>query len=113
MRHTRHKLDEADFFLKKLDEHYYDHANDLSRGEVSPPTFSYYLSAFVSSTRSVTWVMRHEYNDIPGWREWYDANVPDEEQRVLLKIFNHLRVRSEKTEPLIPGPRACGCARRT
>lgn len=103
MRHTRHKLDEAAFFLKKLHDHYFDHADGFARGEVSTPTFSYYLSAFVSSARSVAWVMRHEYVDVPGWQEWYDAKVPDEDQEALLRIFNQLRVRSEKTEPLIPG----------
>jgi len=97
---TRHKLNETWFFLTKLDEHYFDHIQSVIQGDVSPPAFAYYLSAFVSAARSVTWVMRHEYSRAPGWEDWFQNQKVTDQHRVLLKLFNDLRVRSEKREPL-------------
>jgi len=97
---TRHKLNEAEFFLSKLVEHYFDQVRCMLEEKVSPPVFSYYLSAFVSAARSVTWVMRHEYSRIPDWEGWFRAQDLTESERGLLKLFNELRVRSEKLEPL-------------
>lgn len=100
---TRHKLNEASFFLSKLDEHYHDNVRNLITGERQPPVFSYFLSAFVSAARSVTWIMRSEYAKIAGWEQWYQSKQVIDEERALLKLFNDLRVRSEKSEPLLPG----------
>ena len=97
---TRDKLNEAWFFLTKLDEHYFDHIRGVLERDVSPPAFAYYLSAFVSAARSVTWVMRHEYSRVPGWEDWFRNQKGTNAQRTLLKLFNDPRVRSEKIEPL-------------
>jgi hypothetical protein len=99
---TRWKLNEASFFLGKLEEHYYDHLHSMFEEEKRPPTFSFCLSAFVSAARSVMWVMRHEYVGVAGWEEWFKLKGQETSpsQRELLKLFNDLRVRSEKLEPL-------------
>ena len=52
---TKHKLEEAKFFLEQLRANY---------GKLKK--FDYFLSAFISSARSVTWVMRNEYSSVPG-----------------------------------------------
>jgi len=100
---TRRKLDEAAYFLHKVQAHYYDALHAQLRGEDPPPEFHYYLSAFVSAARSVTWVMRSEYSATDGWEEWFKTRVVSAEDRELLRGFNELRVRSEKIAPLNPG----------
>lgn len=89
MSRTIRKLEEARFFLALLEESIVKH-----------PDFDYFLSAFVSSARSVTWVMKSEYKDHSGWLEWYNSQKPDDVELKLLKSMNDLRVRSEKFAPL-------------
>lgn len=86
---TEYKLEEARFFLKHLEEHW-RHV----------PNVDFYLSAFVSAARSVTWVMKSEFGKVPGWEEWYDARKPSQEVRALLKQMNDIRVRSTKAIPI-------------
>lgn len=86
---TRFKLNEAAFFLQHL-----------GRNVTEYPGFNYYLSAFVSSARSVTWIMRSEYVHMSGWETWYSSKQPSVEEGVLLKKMNDVRVRTEKVEPL-------------
>jgi hypothetical protein len=89
MSRTRDKLKEAHFFLQKLEEHY-----------AQQPDINYYLSAFISSSRSVIWVMQSEHSDIRGWRDWYNSREPTLEEAIFLKSINEVRIRSEKKEPL-------------
>lgn len=100
---TQHKLAEARFFLEKLDEHYYSDLEQMLAGEPVQSVFSYYLSAFLSSARSVTWIMRSEYGKLPGWEKWFTGQQLAEPDLALLRIFNELRVRSEKVAPVKPG----------
>jgi hypothetical protein len=103
MNRTQAKLDEARFFLGELERTYYEYAEDLeklSRNNPNPPVCQYYLSAFISAARSVTWIMRSEYQEIEGWEEWYKSEKPNSEEESLLKKMNDIRVRSEKRAPL-------------
>lgn len=86
---THFKLAEASFFLLKADENWRN-----------VPDFDFYLSAFISAARSVTWVMNAEFCKVPGWREWFDAKKPNAEIRDFLRRINDLRVRSQKTAPI-------------
>ena len=47
------------------------------------PHVDYFLSAFVSAARSVTWVMRSEYGKNADWVEWFDAKKPSSKVREL------------------------------
>ena len=82
---TKHKLGEARFFFEQLAPNY---------GKLKK--FDYYLSAFISSARSVLWVMRSEFAEVPGWEEWYKSHKPDDEEAALLKGTNAVRIRTEK-----------------
>jgi len=86
---TRKKLLEAEFFLKHLEE-------NLSTTQ----EFNYYLSAFVSSARSVLWIMKKEFSSIESWKTWYDSIEPTEEELSFLGEIKNLRNRAEKIEPL-------------
>jgi hypothetical protein len=103
MNRTRGKLEEARFFLGELERTYYEHVEELERlasGNHKPPVCQYYLSAFISSARSVMWVMRSEYQAAESWEEWYQSKKPNSDDKELLGTINAVRVRSEKQAPL-------------
>jgi len=100
VKRTSQKLNEAEFFLTKLDEHYFDHVQGIVKESPASPAFAYNLSAFLSAARSVTWVMRHECTSIDGWEEWFESQKVSETHRTLLKVFNNLRIRTNKLEPI-------------
>lgn len=89
MNETIDKLEEAGFFLQQMEANYLEH-----------PTFNYFFSAFISSARSVLWIMRSEYHDIKGWESWYQSREPSADEEVLLKKVNAARVRTEKQSHL-------------
>jgi hypothetical protein len=86
---TEFKLEEARFFLRHVEHHWRN-----------VPEVDFYLSAFVSAARSVTWVMVAEFERTTGWREWYDAKNPDPKVRALLREMTNLRNRSVKSKPV-------------
>ncbi len=45
MERTQHKLEEARFFLGKLEEHYYEFLDELGRNQFPTTVFQFYLSA--------------------------------------------------------------------
>jgi hypothetical protein len=85
---TRHKLDEARFFLRLCEDN--RHLRE----------FNYYLSACVSAARAVTWIMRAEYVRVEGWEPWYKARTPSEAEERLLRQMGDIRTRSQKSAPL-------------
>lgn len=89
MTRTRGKLNEAQFFLQKLEK-------NVDTG----PDFDYYLSAFLSSARSVLWVMRSEYLSVDSWEDWYKSTPITSEQDTLLKVMRELRNRTVKRETI-------------
>ena len=82
---TTEKLSEAKFFLEQIEANYLEH-----------PAFDYFLGAFISSARSVLWIMRSEYNDIEGWESWYKSLEPSTSDEALLQKINVARIRTEK-----------------
>ena len=70
MKRTDGKLAEARFFFEKIGEYYH-----------RSPDVGYYADAFIAAARSVTWVLKAECQDIPGWQEWYKAKSPTEGKR--------------------------------
>jgi hypothetical protein len=59
---TRGKLQEAKYFLQRMEEVQADRA-----------AFKYNLSAFLSAGRSVSFYMQKEFKRTPGFEEWYAA----------------------------------------
>lgn len=89
MSHTRVKLSEAEYFMKKMEE-------SLTKN----PDFTYLFSAFISAARSILWIMQAEFHEVLGWREWYDSQAVEGEDAEFLKAVNAVRVRSQKQLPL-------------
>lgn len=87
---TQRKLREAQFFLG----HLVNEAQKAVRNE--PEAFGFYLSAFLSAARSVTFALQYEekskYDEwFPGWSE----NLSAEDQN-LLKFLNDQRNYEQK-----------------
>jgi hypothetical protein len=72
----------------------------MEKNYTEHPAFDYLLSAFISSARSVLWIMRSEYSQVEGWEAWYDSKKPNADEETFLKIINEVRVHSEKKELL-------------
>lgn len=81
MSETRHKLEEAEYFL------------DQTRANVEDPKpFVFNLSAFLSASRSVTFIMQKEFKKCSGFDDWYANKQIKMEQCEDLTFFNKLRV---------------------
>lgn len=93
---TRHKIEEARFFLGKMRNIQDEAARRIDQELPLISEFIYYLSAFISSARSVPWVMRHEYCDVPGWERWYESEEQLKEEQELLAVFRIMRNVNEK-----------------
>lgn len=77
---TTHKLNEAGFFLVKA-----------KSSLTNPEELSFYLSAFVSAGRSVTWAMQKEFGDNPGYLIWYEEKQKQLRNDRVFTIFKDLR----------------------
>lgn len=88
MKNTNYKLEESKFFLDKMIKN----SNKL-------PDFDYYFNAFISSARSILWIMKNEYIHKPGWEEWYNSIETTGEEDQFNNNINNLRIRSLKKNP--------------
>lgn len=77
---TKHKLNEAGFFLVKA-----------KSSLTNPEELSYYLSAFVSAGRSVTWAMQKEFADNSRCLVWYEEKQKQMKNDGVFAIFKDLR----------------------
>jgi len=82
MTNTERKYHEAKYFFQKLD--------------IDDPYFDFNISAFLNAARSITWVMRHEFNKKDGWEKWFQEYSLPEKARQLLKEINDLRIEATK-----------------
>jgi hypothetical protein len=98
LKNTKAKLDEARFFLRHLQQ-YRSAAVSGNPWKADGQAFAYYLSAFVSAARSVTWLLQTEEREkydawLGAWEErgrsWAEANGVDIDR--VLKLTNKMRV---------------------
>lgn len=89
MEDTKFRLNESKFFLERMKE-----------SEEKSTEFEYYLNAYVSSARSILWIMKSEYSKLSEWKSWYDEKVVSDEQKKLLDGIVKMRNRSLKQKPL-------------
>ena len=82
---TQKKLREAKFFLGRMSE-------ALRSIKLEKEDFEFFLSAFLSAGRSVTFVLRAEQADV--YQQWYDGwqKALDAENRELLEFMNQQRI---------------------
>jgi hypothetical protein len=68
MTNTRDKLNEATFCLKLMKATL---NGSIATTEQGRDEFRYSLNLFLSSARSVTWIMKNEFDKVPGFHTWY------------------------------------------
>lgn len=83
MSETRKKLGEAEYFYKQMKA-------TFNEGR---PEYIYLINAFVSASRSVTFVMQKEYSKAEGFIDWWDNNEVKKSQN--FDSFNSLRTITE------------------
>ena len=82
------KIEESEFFLSKLEETIDDSFfSDESQ---------YYLSAFASATRSITFTIQASISDISGFKEWYEPQQQKLKNSKLARYFLEARNLSQK-----------------
>jgi hypothetical protein len=79
------KLYEAEFFLSCIKDNLH-----------CEPAISYFLDAFLSGIRSVTFVLQKHASHLPGFDEWYETKVREMRADDLLRLFVGLRNAAEK-----------------
>jgi hypothetical protein len=85
---TKDKLNEARFFMRNLLQF---QAEQAQARKPRPEEFRYYLSAFASAARSVTWVLQSEETQkYAAWSLSWDAAKLGEYQ-ALMKFTNKMR----------------------
>lgn len=83
-----HKLFETDFFLDKIKE---------SKKAIETHSHAeYYFSAFLSASRSITFVMQYAFPHITGFSEWYETAQSKLKASELAKFFVEARNFSQK-----------------
>lgn len=82
------KLEEADFFLTKLED-----TIRLAPFDYEP---QYYLSAFSSATRSITFTIQASISDINNFETWYKLQQQKLRQNKLARYFLEARNLSQK-----------------
>ncbi len=87
---TRLRLKKSFFFLQKMETNI-----DIE------PDFNFYLNAYISSSRSVKWVMNKEYSKVEGWEDWNKNTSSTNEEVNCIKIISKLRNQSLKEKPLV------------
>ena len=91
MNNTEDKLSEAKYFFERMKEHVMDRE-----------AFRYNLSAFLTAFRSVTFIMRKEYREISGCREWYckkQIEMKKDEKMKLLKEKRNITIHQKPIHP--------------
>ena len=87
---TELKFKEATFFLNQL--------KLIDKKCIEE--FDFYLNAFITSARSVTWIMKAEFSKKPDFIKWYDSYEVRKNHNKYLKIFNDFRVQTTKIKPV-------------
>lgn len=83
-----HKLFETDFFLDKIKE--------CKKNTETHRQAEYYFSAFLSSSRSVTFVMQSAFSKLPGFTEWYSGTQDILKKSEIARFFVEARNSNQK-----------------
>ena len=88
---TREKLDEAVYFYE-----------NMVNTQMQRNIFKYNLSAFLSASRSITFIMQREYCHVPKFNDWYKVQQEMMKSDDAMKILVDKRDISIHQEPINP-----------
>ncbi len=89
------KVHEAHYFIHQLIDNYHD-----------PHPFRFHLSAFLSASRSITWMLQKELAYRNGFASWYESQRTRIEDDADLRFLNKLRVGVIHQGSLVPASTA-------
>jgi hypothetical protein len=84
---VENKVSESEFFLEKMEECTF---------EWSFFEIKYFISAFLSSTRSITFTMKASLHDLPGFDDWYKEQELKLRSSPLARFFLESRNLNQK-----------------
>jgi len=84
------KIEEAEFFIEKL--HFKD--TDFPRFDLKEASF--YLSAFLSAARSITFCLQASLSGLEGFQAWYERHQANLNDNELARFFLEARNLSQK-----------------
>ncbi len=87
LQHPVEKLLEAEYFLGRLKHR-------------TGQKFQFELNAFLSASRSVTFVMQKAMSDVPGFDRWYSQRQAEMKSDRAMRFFIELRNVSQKQGPV-------------
>ncbi len=93
MSKSRAKLNEAKYFYEQMESKFKERKNE---------EFKHCINAFLSSARSVTFVIQKEFRKYKGFDEWYELQKEKKFNDEKLIKFVTLRNISLKEEPINP-----------
>jgi hypothetical protein len=93
MSEARSKLETARFNLAQL-----------VKNSEDPKRLTHYLNDFLSSARSVTWVLKKEFSGKTNFTAWYNAKIQRIDPEKDFALFVKLRNISEKERNVRPNP---------
>jgi hypothetical protein len=99
MTNTRDKLNEAIFCLKLMKTSLSSPYATTTQGR---DEFRYSLNIFLSSARSVTWIMKSEFDKVPGFDSWYAAKEAQMRSDSTMRFLLEQRNISLKQKPIQP-----------
>jgi hypothetical protein len=91
MTDTREKLLEAKYFSERMKEKQSDR-----------DAFKYNLSAFLAAARSVTFIMQREFDNVRGFKEWYNEKQSEMQNDETMRLLNDKRVMTIHQQPVRP-----------
>ncbi len=99
MTNTRDKLNEAIFCLNLMKEvlHGLNATTEPGRDN-----FRHALNLFLSSARSITWIMKSEFDKVPGLESWYSAQETQMRSDNTMRFLLEQRNISLKQRPIQP-----------
>src|SRR5262245_58262179 len=89
------KVQEAHYFIHQLIENYH-----------YPIEFRFQLSAFLSASRSITWMLQKELANREGFAQWYEPRRQAMQGDADLRFLNELRIGVVHRESLVPASTA-------
>jgi hypothetical protein len=99
MTDTRDKLNETIFCLKLMKTTLSSHHATTTQGR---DEFRYSLNLFLSSARSVTWIMKSEFDKVPGFDSWYADKEAKMRSDSTMRFLLEQRNISLKQKPIQP-----------
>ena len=88
MTRTRDKLNEAQYFLNRMEE---TQKSINASTANSRNAFRYDLNAFITAARSITYAMQKDFKRVSGFEDWYEVKQDEMRNDEVMSFFHEQR----------------------